>query len=100
MKPHHTHDCTACTYLGSATLNEGSPIDFYVCRKSLVYRHSSEPPDYGSTHIESVSSLSIEGMIAFGMYLRHLGVNGANGSYLSGSFFTEGKLVLQLPAER
>lgn len=96
--PHYKHDCSHCTFLGTATVNESPPIDFYSCTSgSLVWRHSSEPSDYGSGPYDCISTLSTHGMIAFGLYLQHLKIDGANNSLLGGNYFSDGKLTLSIP---
>lgn len=61
-KPHHTHDCDKCVYLGSvyAKRNNDFPkeyIDCYWCVKelypsltSVIGRFGSDGPDYSSSH--------------------------------------------------
>lgn len=48
----YTHDCEACTFLGSGKYN-GQECDFYACGngdwgRSFIARYSSDGPDYSS----------------------------------------------------
>lgn len=96
--PHYQHDCPRCTFLGTATVNESPPVDFYSCPSgSLVWRYSSEPSDYGSAQYDCITALSTHGMIAFGLYLQHLKIDGANNAWLRGKYFSNGKLTLSIP---
>jgi hypothetical protein len=94
-----------CTYLGSVTvltkkidfyfhLAEGKPPD----EASLIYRTGDECSDYGWTPVKYVTPLSLEHVIALGLYIKHLGADGANG-YVRGRFYKDGKTVLDLQPE-
>lgn len=100
-KPKYQHDCQACIFLGNATLN-GVDYDLYVheyssgAEPSIIYRDGDEGHEYGSSPISYITPFSPMGMVAFSLYLERLGVNGANGSRVGGSFFKDGKLILKL----
>ena len=51
----HTHDCDCCEFVGMFASK-----DVYICGKSVVIRHSSEPSDYSSLpmHFVPVASQS------------------------------------------
>lgn len=101
--PFFTHDCKSCVYLGSATVLE-EKLDFYfhlaqgrpANEASLIYRYGNEGGDYGSTSADYVSPLSLHGMTALGLYVRHLGANSASNCYARGSFYKNGELLLEL----
>lgn len=101
--PFFTHDCKACTYLGGAVVLE-EKIDFYfhlahgapASEASLIYRTGDEGGDYGSALADYVSPLSLHGMLALGLYVKHLGANSASNCYARGSFYKNGELLLEL----
>ena len=74
MKPNHTHDCTACTFLGHAR-----GADVYACIRygvdpeavSLIIRYSSDGPDYASYQVHQVRrfmTTSRDWLYALGLY--------------------------------
>ena len=106
QKPFFEHDCTSCVYLGSALVLDEA-YDFYVHTytpgsigntgvPTLIYRDGSEGSAYGSCPVDYVSPLSLPAMMALGLYIRHLGANGASGTCVRGSFFKNSEPVLRL----
>ena len=101
--PFFTHDCKSCVYLGRATVLE-EKLDFYfhlshekpASEASLIYRYGNEGGDYGSSPADYVSPLSFKGMLALGLYVKHLGANSANNCFVRGSFYQNGETVLEL----
>jgi len=48
MRPHYTHDCEHCTFLGTVRVSE-KVFDLYHCGISTVLaRYGNDGPDYSS----------------------------------------------------
>jgi hypothetical protein len=99
--PFFKHNCNTCIFLGQAEIN-GQKIDYYYCGKSadekgtILYREGDDEADYGSTPISHIGPLNYKAMLGFGLYLKYLGVNGAN-SKMSGHWFKDHQVVLSIP---
>lgn len=101
-QPFFTHNCTECIYLGSASIVD-EDFDFYVhkhedenMKATVIYRYGNAAPDYGSTLVDYVSTLSPPAMLALSLYIKYLKVDGAYDGFVIGEYFSAGQKVLVL----